>query len=182
MTRPNLVNWLETNALEPDRVKMIGSLWSPPDWMKITTGTLMNWEQRWRRKAVTTRSSPGAITAATPAAGVSIPPCGPTGPVMCSPPSSAGSKKPDCPCTPSAFKTSPMSRLRIIPLCLTVSPTTSTTPVQATPTATGSIYGDAVQALANELALHPEITTKFFGPELSQLGGGATNPYNLPIV
>ena len=37
-----------------------------------------------------------------------------------------------------------------------------------------------MQALANELALHPEITTKFFGPELSQLGGGASNPYNLP--
>ena len=33
-----------------------------------------------------------------------------------------------------------------------------------------------VQALANELALHPEITTKFFGPELSQLGGGSLPP------
>ena len=42
------------------------------------------------------------------------------------------------------------------------------------------LYGDALQALANERALHPEITTKFFGPELSQLGGGASNPYNLP--
>ena len=40
----DLINWLQVNALEPDRIKMIGSLWSPPHWMKITTGRLMNWD------------------------------------------------------------------------------------------------------------------------------------------
>src|SRR5581483_7943855 len=43
-SQTDLIKWLETNALEPDRVKMIGSLWSPPHWMKITTGRLMNWD------------------------------------------------------------------------------------------------------------------------------------------
>jgi O-glycosyl hydrolase len=30
--------WLRANALEPDRVKIEGSLWSPPHWMKGPTG------------------------------------------------------------------------------------------------------------------------------------------------
>lgn len=30
--------WLRQNALEPDRVKISGSLWSPPHWMKGPTG------------------------------------------------------------------------------------------------------------------------------------------------
>ncbi|MGB8221833.1 MAG: hypothetical protein WCF10_04560, partial [Polyangiales bacterium] len=32
--------WLRENALEPDRVKISGSVWSPPHWMKGPTGTL----------------------------------------------------------------------------------------------------------------------------------------------
>ena len=40
----DLINWLQVNGLEPDRTLMIGALWSPPHWMKITTGTLMNWD------------------------------------------------------------------------------------------------------------------------------------------
>ena len=39
----DLIQWLVANSSEPDRVKMIGSLWSPPHWMKITTGTLISW-------------------------------------------------------------------------------------------------------------------------------------------
>ncbi len=30
--------WLSNNALEPERVKIVGSLWSPPHWMKGPTG------------------------------------------------------------------------------------------------------------------------------------------------
>ena len=30
--------WLQQNALEPDRVKISGSVWSPPHWMKGPTG------------------------------------------------------------------------------------------------------------------------------------------------
>ena len=40
----DLIDWLQVNGLEPDRIKMIGALWSPPHWMKITTGRLMNWD------------------------------------------------------------------------------------------------------------------------------------------
>ncbi len=32
--------WLRKNALEPDRVRITGSVWSPPHWMKGPTGTL----------------------------------------------------------------------------------------------------------------------------------------------
>lgn len=32
--------WLRQNALEPDRVKISASVWSPPHWMKGPTGTL----------------------------------------------------------------------------------------------------------------------------------------------
>lgn len=30
--------WLATNALEPERFKLVGSLWTPPHWMKSSTG------------------------------------------------------------------------------------------------------------------------------------------------
>ena len=30
--------WLRRNALEPDRVKITGAVWSPPHWMKGPTG------------------------------------------------------------------------------------------------------------------------------------------------
>ena len=177
----NLIEWLEANGLQPDRTKMIGSLWSPPHWMKITTGTLISWS------GGSSGYDPvlpwGDYGGNTGAGRVDPSMWTDWAAVMCCPPSSPGSKKPVCPCMPSAFKTSPMSRLRTTPVRLILSPTTSTTPVQASRTATGSYTAMAVQALANELALHPEITTKFFGPELSQLGGGSSltscNPYNL---
>ena len=73
-----------------------------------------------------------------------------------------------------------MSRLRIIPPRFAYIANDVNNPSAGFTDGHWELYGDAVQALANELALHPEITTKFFGPELSQLGGGATNPYNLP--
>lgn len=36
----NFASWLRTNALEPDRVKIVGAVWSPPHWMKGPTGFL----------------------------------------------------------------------------------------------------------------------------------------------
>jgi O-glycosyl hydrolase len=33
-----LAQWLAANALEPERVKIVGSVWSPPHWMKGPTG------------------------------------------------------------------------------------------------------------------------------------------------
>lgn len=34
-----LAQWLQANALEPDEVRINGSLWTPPHWMKGPTGT-----------------------------------------------------------------------------------------------------------------------------------------------
>jgi O-glycosyl hydrolase len=34
--------WLREHALEPDRVKITGAIWSPPHWMKGPTGTLQS--------------------------------------------------------------------------------------------------------------------------------------------
>lgn len=34
----DIVQWLSENALEPERVKITGSLWSPPHWAKEATG------------------------------------------------------------------------------------------------------------------------------------------------
>jgi len=36
------IQWLKNNAFEPERVKMSGSLWSPPHWMKGPTGATQN--------------------------------------------------------------------------------------------------------------------------------------------
>lgn len=35
--------WLSQNALEPDRVLIVGSIWSPPHWMKRPTGNSQAW-------------------------------------------------------------------------------------------------------------------------------------------
>jgi O-glycosyl hydrolase len=37
-TSGDMAAWLKANALEPDRVKIVGSIWSPPHWMKGPTG------------------------------------------------------------------------------------------------------------------------------------------------
>jgi O-glycosyl hydrolase len=35
--------WLSKNALEPERVRIVGSVWSPPHWMKGPTGNRQSW-------------------------------------------------------------------------------------------------------------------------------------------
>jgi O-glycosyl hydrolase len=39
----DFVKWVKQNAMEPDRFKLTGAVWSPPHWLKIATGTLINW-------------------------------------------------------------------------------------------------------------------------------------------
>jgi O-glycosyl hydrolase len=39
----DFANWVEANALEPDRVRVTGSVWSPPHWMKGPTGATQDW-------------------------------------------------------------------------------------------------------------------------------------------
>ena len=174
----DLINWLQTNALEPDRIKMIGSLWSPPHWMKITTGRLMNWDS-------TAQSAYDPII-----------PWGDYGGNT-----GGGRVNPDMWTDWARYVLSTIKKyeqetgLPMYAFSFQNEPNVPATYNSATfayiandvnnPSAGFTdghweLYGDALQALANERALHPEITTKFFGPELSQLGGGASNPYNLP--
>lgn len=174
-----LINWLQANALEPDRVKMIGALWSPPHWMKITTGRLMQWDNN------------GPQSAYDP-----IIPWGDYGHNT-----GGGRVNPNMWTDWARFVLSTVKKyeqetgLPMHAFSFQNEPNVPATYNSATfayiandvnnPSAGFTdghweLYGDALEALANERALHPEITTKFFGPELSQLGGGASNPYNLP--
>jgi len=177
----DLIDWLQVNGLQPDRIKMIGALWSPPHWMKITTGTLISWNG-------------GANSGYDP-----VLPWGDYGANT-----GAGRVNPDMWTDWARYVLSTVESweqktgLTMYAFSFQNEPNVPTSYNSCTfdniandvnnPSAgsTGGhwdIYGDAVQALANELALHPEITTKFFGPELSQLGGGSSltscNPYNL---
>lgn len=38
-----MASWLSQNALEPDRVRIVGSVWSAPHWMKGPTGASQSW-------------------------------------------------------------------------------------------------------------------------------------------
>ena len=171
----DLIQWLQVNGLEPDRTIMIGSLWSPPHWMKITTGTLISWGGGSGYDPVLPWGDYGANTG-------------------------AGRVNPDMWTDWARYVLSTIESLEqktglpMYAFSFQNEPNVPTSYNSATfdilandvnnPSAGGTqghwdIYGDAVQALADELALHPEFTTMFFGPELSQLGGSASNPYNL---
>ncbi len=39
----DFVKWVKQNSMESDRFKLTGAVWSPPHWLKIATGTLINW-------------------------------------------------------------------------------------------------------------------------------------------
>ncbi len=52
-TWAGVASWLRTNALEPDRVRISGSLWTPPHWMKGPTGATQNWVGDWKGTAGT---------------------------------------------------------------------------------------------------------------------------------
>jgi O-glycosyl hydrolase len=175
----DLINWLETNALEPDRVKMIGSLWSPPYWMKITTGTLMNWDNGGPQSGYDPIIPWGDYGANTGAGRVN--------PTMWTDWARYvlstvewWQQKTGLPMYAFSFQNEPNVPATYNSAVFDRIANDVNNPSAGYTEGNWSIYGDAVQALANELALHPEITTKFFGPELSQLGGGASNPYNLP--
>jgi O-glycosyl hydrolase/regulation of enolase protein 1 (concanavalin A-like superfamily) len=172
----DLINWLQVNAPEPDRIKMIGSLWSPPHWMKITTGRLMNWDGQSAYDPIIPWGDNGGNTG-------------------------GGRVNPDMWTDYARYVLSTIKKyeqetgLSMYAFSFQNEPNVPATYNSATfayiandvnnPSAGFTdghweLYGDALEALANERALNPEITTMFFGPELSQLGGGASNPYNLP--
>ena len=176
----DLINWLKVNGLEPDRTVMIGALWSPPHWMKITTGTLISWSggsERLRPGPTLGRLRRQYRCRACQSHHVDR-----LGRYVLSTVES-WEQKTGLPMYAFSFQNEPNVPTSYNSCTFDIIANDVNNPSAGGTQGHWEIYGDAVQALANELALHPEITTKFFGPELSQLGGGSSltscNPYNL---
>jgi len=172
-----LIKWLETNALEPDRVKMIGSLWSPPHWMKVSTGTLMTWNNGTQSgyDPILPYGANGGNTAG-----------GRINPTMYTDWArfvlsdvKAWEKAAGIPMYAFSFQNEPDVQVGYSSMFMNRTPVDPNDPTQGTNTSQWQLYGDALQALATELSSHPEITTKFFGPELEALGPAANNPWFL---
>ena len=160
-------------------MKMIGSLWSPPHWMKITTGRLINWDNNGPQSGYDPIIPWGDYGGNTGAGRVN--------PAMWTDWAryvlstvKSWEQKTGLPMYAFSFQNEPNVPTSYNSATFDDIANDVNNPSAGFTSGHWDIYGDAVQALANELTLHPEITTKFFGPELSQLGGGATNPYNLP--
>ena len=178
-SQADLVNWLKVNGLDPDRTKVIGSLWSPPHWMKITTGRLIDWGSGSGYDPVLPWGAYGANTGA-----------GRVNPTMWTDWAryvlstvKYWQQETGQPMYAFSFQNEPNVPTSYNSCTFDEIANDVNNPSAGYTSGHWDLYGDAVQALANELALHPEITTKFFGPELSQLGGGSSltscNPYNL---
>lgn len=175
----DLINWLQANALEPDRVKMIGALWSPPHWMKITTGRLMEWDFNGPQSAYDPIIPWGDYGGNTGGGRVN--------PEMWTDWAryvlstiKKYEQETGLPMHAFSFQNEPNVPATYNSATFAYIANDVNNPSAGFTDGHWELYGDALEALANERALHPEIATKFFGPELSQLGGGASNPYNLP--
>ena len=175
----DLINWLQANALEPHRIKMIGSLWSPPHWMKITTGRLMQWDFNGPQSAYDPIIPWGDYGGNTGGGRVN--------PEMWTDYAryvlstiKKYEQETGLPMYAFSFQNEPNVPATYNSATFAYIANDVNNPSAGFTDGHWELYGDALEALANERALHPEITTMFFGPELSQLGGGASNPYNLP--
>ena len=181
-TQDDLVKWLETNGLQPDRTLMIGSLWSPPSWMKITTGSHITWDKtassRWLRPGPTL----GPIRRQYRCRTCQSRHVDRLGRYVLSDVKS-WEQKAGVPMYAFSFQNEPNVPTSYNSCTFDIIANDVNNPSAGGTQGHWEIYGDAVQALATELAVNPDITTKFFGPELSQLGGGSSltscNPYNL---
>jgi autotransporter-associated beta strand protein len=160
------IRWMRDNSMEPERFRLTGSVWSPPHWLKIPTGTQINWTN-WDGTA---RSDYGPFL-----------PYGPTG-------GNSGGGRVDpahyqemarwvlsfvkgysefvgIPIDSFSFQNEPdyegfynttsYGRRAVDPADPTKGYVTDWT-----------IYADAFQAVVDELALHPDITTRMIGPEI----------------
>lgn len=175
----DLIDWLQANAYEPDRIKMIGALWSPPHWMKITTGRLMEWDFNGPQSAYDPIIPWGDYGHNTGAGRVN--------PAMWTEWAryvlstvKVFEQRAGLPMHAFSFQNEPNVPTTYNSATFEYIANDVNNPSAGFTSGHWELYGDALEALANERALHPEITTKFFGPELSQLGGGASNPYYLP--
>lgn len=176
----DLINWLKTNGLEPERTKMIGALWSPPHWMKITTGRLMNWDDNGTPRSAYDPIIPWGDYGHNTGGGRVNPTMWTDWARFVLSTVKKFEQETGLPMHAFSFQNEPNVPAVYNSATFPYIANDVNNPSAGFTDNHWELYGDALQALANERALHPEITTKFFGPELSQLGGGASNPYNLP--
>jgi O-glycosyl hydrolase len=176
----NLIDWLQANAYEPDRIKMIGALWSPPHWMKITTGRLMNWDDNGTARSEYDPIIPWGDYGHNTGGGRVDPAKWTDWARYVLSTIKVFEQRAGLPMHAFSFQNEPNVPAVYNSNTFPYIANDVNDPSKGFTDNHWELYGDALQALANERALHPEITTKFFGPELSQLGGGASNPYNLP--
>ncbi len=173
-----MVNWLSTNALEPSRVKIIASIWSPPHWTKAPTG-------------LSTNSVCGDPEAVTPFIG-------------CFGGASVGGTWDDGTYQNDYFQYNarfiaalckgfeehsgvPFYGLSIQNEAGYENPFNSCslfTAPKSEKTAGGTSndytqYANALKAVKDEFALHPEITTKIMGPHHANLHQSPSNPYGM---
>lgn len=175
-----LLNWLQVNGLEPDRTLMIGALWSPPHWMKITTGRLMNWDDNGTQRSAYDPIIPWGNYGGNTGGGRVNPEMWTDYARYVLSTIKKFEQETGLPMYAFSFQNEPNVPATYNSATLAYIANDVNNPSAGFTDGHWELYGDALQAIANERALHPEITTKFFGPELSQLGGGASNPYNLP--
>ncbi|MGA2061522.1 MAG: LamG-like jellyroll fold domain-containing protein [Thermoguttaceae bacterium] len=179
----DLVKWLETNGLQPDRTLMIGSLWSPPSWMKITTGTYITWDNNGVQQGGYDPVLPWGAYGGNTGAGRVNPDMWTEWAEYVLSDVKAWEQMAGVPMYAFSFQNEPNVPTSYNSCTFDIIANDVNNPSAGSTQGHWDIYGDAVQALATELAANPDITTKFFGPELSQLGGGSSltscNPYNL---
>jgi hypothetical protein len=175
----DLINWLQANAYEPDRIRMIGALWSPPHWMKITTGRLMTWDNNGPQSGYDPIIPWGDYGHNTGGGRVNPTMWNDWARFVLSTVKKY-EQETGLPMYAFSFQNEPNVPAAYNSAMFEYIANDVNNPSAGFTSGHWELYGDALEALANERALHPEIATKFFGPELSQLGGGASNPYYLP--
>ena len=167
------VRWLKNNAFEPDRFRLTGSVWSPPHWLKVPTGTVINWTN-WDGTA---RSDYGPFL-----------PYGKTGGN-----SGGGRVAPEnyqamarwvlsfvkgysefvgIPIDSFSFQNEPDYEGFYSTTSYGRRAVDPSDPAKGYVT-DWTIYADAFQAIVTELAAHPEITTRMIGPEIMTVAAWA---------
>ena len=174
----NLVKWLMTNGLEPDRTKMIGSLWSPPNWLKIPTGQQISWTN-WDGTAHNDYGPflPYGQYGGNTGGGRVDPNKWSDWARFVLSDVKAWQQQTGLPMYAFSFQNEPdvetfynsasFENIAKDPSDLT----------KGTNGGQWQLYADGLQAISTELASHPEITAKFYGPEMSELGPSASNPW-----
>jgi O-glycosyl hydrolase len=152
--------YVALNALEPSRVKFMASIWTPPHWAKQASGTIIN-------------GSPAPVI------------------LNCNTCDTAGGTWKDDHFQYNAryiaafckrfgtYVGSPLYGISIQNELSFENPFNSCSLVQTTAGTDNNRYSNALKAVKDEFALHPEVTTKIMGPHMAAIGDTPDNPWSL---